>query len=179
MKTRDGDNHACTLAIAPSSRGFGFAVIEENGTLVDWGVKSVRGNKNARCRKKAEELIVHYRPELLVLEHHSSRRNKRILALSSLLAEAATRHKTRVQRVHRHRVYEAFGLDGKGTKHALAEILAGRYRLELGPRLPPKRKPWMSEDYRMGIFDALALALGWTNQEKQRKEEKVVATRGG
>jgi len=26
-------------------------------------------------------------------------------------------------------------------------------------RLPRLRKPWMSEDYRMSIFDAVALAL--------------------
>ena len=30
---------------------------------------------------------------------------------------------------------------------------------ELAPRLPRSRKPWMSEDYRMSIFDAVALAL--------------------
>jgi len=29
----------------------------------------------------------------------------------------------------------------------------------LASRLPPKRRPWMSEDYRMDIFDAVALAL--------------------
>ena len=27
---------------------------------------------------------------------------------------------------------------------------------ELAPRLPRFRKPWMSEDYRMSIFDAIA-----------------------
>jgi hypothetical protein len=30
---------------------------------------------------------------------------------------------------------------------------------ELAPRLSRFRKPWMSEDYRMSIFDAVALAL--------------------
>jgi hypothetical protein len=30
---------------------------------------------------------------------------------------------------------------------------------ELAPRLPRFRKPWMSEDYRMSIFDAVAMAL--------------------
>jgi hypothetical protein len=50
-------------------------------------------------------------------------------------------------------------MDGRGTKHALAEIIAKRFPEELGSRLPPKRKPWMSEDSRMNIFDAVALAL--------------------
>jgi hypothetical protein len=52
-----------------------------------------------------------------------------------------------------------FFADGRGTKHALAEILSERFPEELGSRLPPKRRAWMSEDYRMGIFDAVALIL--------------------
>ncbi|MCX6925726.1 MAG: hypothetical protein NT154_21315, partial [Verrucomicrobia bacterium] len=47
----------------------------------------------------------------------------------------------------------------RGTKHALAEIIAQRFPEELGFRVPPKRRPWMSEDFRMDIFDAVALAL--------------------
>ena len=56
-------------------------------------------------------------------------------------------------------VRRAFFADGQGTKHALAEILAQRFPDELGSRLPPKRKPWMSEHYQMGIFDAVTLAV--------------------
>jgi hypothetical protein len=48
-----------------------------------------------------------------------------------------------------------------GTKHALAEIIAHRFPDELGFRLPPKRRPWMSEDSRMDIFDAVALVLAY------------------
>jgi hypothetical protein len=56
-------------------------------------------------------------------------------------------------------IMKTFITDGQGTKHALAEIMAERFPDELGSRLPPKRKPWMSEDSRMNIFDAAALAL--------------------
>jgi hypothetical protein len=49
--------------------------------------------------------------------------------------------------------------DAGGTKHALAEVIAERFPEELGLHLPPKRRPWMNEDSRMGIFDAVALAL--------------------
>jgi hypothetical protein len=59
----------------------------------------------------------------------------------------------------RQQVRRVFFADGQGTKHALAEILAKRFPEELGFRLPPKRRPWMSEDYRMDLFDAVALAL--------------------
>ena len=59
----------------------------------------------------------------------------------------------------REEVRRAFFTGGMGTKHALAEILAERFPEELGSRLSPKRRPWMSEDYCMSIFDAVALAL--------------------
>jgi hypothetical protein len=44
------------------------------------------------------------------------------------------------------------------TKHQIAVVIAGKFP-ELAPRLPPVRKPWMTEDARMAIFDAVALAL--------------------
>jgi hypothetical protein len=59
----------------------------------------------------------------------------------------------------REQVRRVFFANGQGTKQAPAEILAKRFPEELGSRLPPKRRPWMSEDYRMDIFDAVSLAL--------------------
>jgi hypothetical protein len=56
------------------------------------------------------------------------------------------------------RIYFA---NGQGTKHALAEIVAKRFPDELASRLPPKRKPWVSEYYQMDIFDAVTLALAF------------------
>jgi hypothetical protein len=47
----------------------------------------------------------------------------------------------------------------KGTKQEMAEMLAMQFPDELASRLPPKRKPWKSEDARMDIFDAAGLAL--------------------
>ena len=63
---------------------------------------------------------------------------------------------------------KAFFADGKGTKHTLAQIIARRFPEELGHRLPPKRRPWESEDYRMGIFDAVALAYATELKGKKR-----------
>ena len=41
----------------------------------------------------------------------------------------------------------------------MAEMIAMQFPDELASRLPPKRKPWKSEDARMDIFDAVALAV--------------------
>jgi Holliday junction resolvasome RuvABC endonuclease subunit len=154
--------HVRVLAIAPSTRGFGFAVLEGFEHLVDWGVKSVEENKNAQCLVKVEELIAHYLPTVVVLQNHSSegsRHSARIRALGKRVVGLALRRKVKVKLFSNEQVKRAFFADGKGTKYALAEILAGRFPEELGFRLPPKRRAWMSEDYRMAIFDAVALAL--------------------
>ena len=54
---------------------------------------------------------------------------------------------------------KAFIPNGDGTKHALAEIIAKLLPEELESSLPPKRKPWESEDAPLNIFDAVVLVL--------------------
>ncbi len=150
------------LAIAPSSRGFGYALVEGLNTLVDWEVKSVSGNKNAGTVAKVGELIAHYQPDVMVLEDtlvKPFRRAPRIRMLTKQLIRLGNCHKVKVALFSREKVRKAFFDDSKGTKHALAGILANKFPDELSFRLPPKRRPWMSEDYRMAIFDAVALAL--------------------
>jgi hypothetical protein len=44
------------------------------------------------------------------------------------------------------------------TKHQIVSDVAHQFP-ELARQLPPARKPWMSEDERMAIFDAAALAV--------------------
>jgi hypothetical protein len=154
--------HLRILAITPSTRGFGYAVLEGHKELVDWGVKSVEGDKNAGAIEKAEEMIFHYNPQVLVLEDTAikgSRRAARIQAITKRLVALAEGHNIKVALFSQKQVRRIFFADEYGTKHALAEIIAKRYPEELGFRLPPKRRPWMSEDSRMDIFEAVALAL--------------------
>ena len=156
--------HFRILAISPSTRGFGFVVLEGEATLVDWGGKSVDGNKNARCLAKVDDMIAHYQPGVMVLQDCSSkdsRRSARIQKLSEQIVALALRRKVNVKLFSKEQVKRIFFTDGEGTKHALAEILAKRFPEELGCRLPPKRRPWMSEDSRMDIFDAASLALAF------------------
>src|SRR5664279_4183801 len=87
------------LAIAPSSRGFGYAVLEGHKLLADLGVKSVGGNKNSGSIKKVEEMIALYNPQVMVLEDTAakeSRRAPRIKALTKRLVALAEGHSIRV-----------------------------------------------------------------------------------
>ena len=153
-------NQLRSLAVAPSTRGFGFAVLEGESKLVDWGVKPATGDKNSHCLAKVEKLFTLYRPAVLVLEDpKSSPRSARIHELNIQLVELAKQNSIRVKLLTRAKVRGAFFADGEGTKEALAALLAERFPEELAHRLPPKRRLWNSEAHAMGIFDAVALGL--------------------
>lgn len=165
------------LAISPSTRGFGSADLQGQETLVDWGAKSVKGDENAQCIKKVEEMINHCQPDVMVLQDHStkdSRRCDRIQALSKGIIALASRSNMSVALFSYKQIRKVFFADGGGTKHALAEIIAKRFPEELDFRLPPKRRLWMSEDYRMNIFDAVALVLVF----RLRKEKRTAYVAG-
>jgi hypothetical protein len=88
-----------------------------------------------------------------------SRRSARVQTLTKRLIALAESRATKVVLFSQKQVRRVFFANDRGTKHALAEIIAKRFQEELGFRLPPKRRAWMSEDSRMDIFDAVALAL--------------------
>src|ERR1700733_6641606 len=88
------------LAIAPSTRGFGYAVLEGFDTLVDWGGKHAAGDKNAQSLAKAAELLKRFQPEVLVLQDIStsgSRRSKRVKRLTQQIIKLAAVHKVSVK----------------------------------------------------------------------------------
>jgi RNase H-fold protein (predicted Holliday junction resolvase) len=156
-------NHFRILAIAPSTKGIGYVVLEGQDYLVDWAVKTVKpDNKNVRSLKKVEELVVRYQPGALVLENVSakgSRRSPRIRKLYEHIIKMAKGRQVSVKLYSREQVMRTFIADEKGTKHALAVIIANRFPEQLGSQLPAKRRAWDTEDFRMAIFDAGALAL--------------------
>jgi len=157
------------FAVFPSARGFGYAVFEGPKSLVDWGVKGVRGRqKNLASLTKVRELLAFYRPDVLVLEDyegHGSRRARRIEILFNLIAAHAEGEGMRTASFSRAEVRDSFGLT---AKREIAESIVREFP-ELEPRLPPVRRIWMSEDRRMNIFDAAALAITFFNSKSRRK----------
>lgn len=149
------------LAIAPSSKGYGYAILEEPFKLVDWGVKTVSGNWKVQALIKVTEMVEHYEPHLIALSDISDehgRRSKRTQLILDI-AKFAQQRKLEVQFAGKEEVKEFFFAGRPATKHQLAVLLSAHFPDELGTRTPPKREPWMSEDYRMVIFTAVSLAL--------------------
>jgi hypothetical protein len=159
------------LAAFPSAKGFGYAVFEGPGSLIDWGVKTAHGvQKNRQSLQKMRELLTFYRPDVVVLEDydgHGSRRARRIEILINLIAAHAHGEGMRTASFSRAEVRACFGLI---AKREIAEAIVREFP-ELEPRLPPVRKIWMSEDRRMNIFDAVALALTFFDTKRHKKEK--------
>ena len=157
------------LAIAPSTSGFGFVVVEGINTLVAWGDTRVRKDKNVSCMVKVDEAIARYEPQLLVLENPLSkgvRRSPRIRSLVKQIVARARKRNLRTVALSRDEVRHVFFADSKGTKHRLAELLAQYLPEELAAKLPPERKEWMKEDPRMAMFEAVALAVAFRRLKK-------------
>ncbi len=150
------------LAIDPTSRGCCFAVLEGSRGLVDWGSKQAVGkSKNAATVAAVVGLIRAFEPHLLALEDcraPGSRRCARVQTLIGGLEATSKGRRLRVAFVPPRALRATCAGVPSATKHEVAVALAERFP-ELARQLPPKRKMWMSEHSRMGIFDAVAMAV--------------------
>src|SRR6266481_7687487 len=105
----------CVLAIDPSTRGFGFAVLEGPDRLIDWGVKETKANKNAKSLKLIEDLIDRYQPSVIVVEDYAgkgSRRCRRVRELIEDISKLALIRKIKVRSFSRIKVKQAFSESG-------------------------------------------------------------------
>ncbi|MEW7975022.1 MAG: hypothetical protein AB2777_20770 [Candidatus Thiodiazotropha endolucinida] len=155
--TQDGQE--LVLAIYSTYRGFGFAVFEEPSKPVDWGVKEATKGKRSEIFDKFETLLAFYAPTTVVLEQSEvSQRGLEAKSRCNEFAAVAKKHGIAIHRYSRTTVQDVFAQFNARTKYEIAKTIC-TWLPALAPRMPPYRRPWMSEDYRMGIFDAIALAL--------------------
>ena len=157
------------LAIAPLSHGLGYALMEGSDKLVACGNKAILRDKNAKALAWVNRFIQFYQPDVLVLPDVNAadtRRAARIKTLHRKIVAWAGKLQLKVRLVSVTQVRTQLLGAAKGTKFAVAQTLAAKFPDELALRLPPKRRPWMSEDPRMDIFDAVGLAAVFWPENK-------------
>jgi hypothetical protein len=157
------------MAVAPTSRGFGFAVMEGPNQLCSYGNKTILQNKNVRVLAWVEKFIRLYQPSILILPDVNAgdtNRAARIKTLHRQLGILARKQQIKIKLFTVSKVHEHLLGTRKGTKQAMADKLAALFPEHLQSRLPPKRRPWMSEDPRMDIFDAVALSTAYWSPGK-------------
>lgn len=161
--------YALVLAVYFNTRGFAFVLFEGPYSPFDWGVTEARGNRRQQhCMKGVLQILSMYAPDVLVVQDTSASgtlRAWRITRLHALAMAAAEERGIPVYSYSRAQVYEVFRRYGFSNKQMLAEVIA-KHIPAFERYVPPQRKPWMSEDTRMGLFDAAALGLVFFQREK-------------
>jgi len=161
------ENPTRIIAIDPITKGFGYAIFEQPFHLAAWGVAHVEGEKHTGAITQFEKLLADFRPDGVVLEDTAapgSRRRHRVQQLIEALLALARERDLAVHSIPRSAVIDRFSsAEKRATKYSIAKQLT-IYFPELGAKLPPPRKPWQSEDERMSIFDALALATTYATE---------------
>ncbi len=151
------------LALAPSARGFGYSVME-NQMILECGTKVAKGDKNLRSLSKIEKLMKMFRPGVLVLQDiqaKGSRRAPRIKELHERIVSLGSAQGCKVKLVSERKLRKVLLGDPDGTKHEMAQELTRRFPTELLQKLPPKRRAWDNENPRMDMFVAVALAVAF------------------
>ena len=161
--------YALTMSLYLNSRGFAFVLFEGTLSPYDWGVFDVRGpEKDRHVVDKVLRLLRQYVPDVLVMQDTSPEgtpRAKRLATLNSELVALAQELGMPVFTYSRDQIYRGFNSMGFANKQMLAGLIANHIPA-FERHVPPPRKPWMSEDARMGLFDAAALALVFFSKSK-------------
>lgn len=149
------------MSIFPNWHGFAYVVFE-GGALLDWGMSDVRRpGKNRVCLERISRLLDRYEPDVLVLRDTSNLiipRDRRLRALIEAIQELAAAKPLKTVHVSRGQIQDAFDRLETPTRAAIIQTIAERIP-SFEWFVPPIRKIWESEDRRMGLFDAAALAL--------------------
>jgi hypothetical protein len=142
-------------------RRFGYVVLETPDRLLDWGLRSCRveGYSPTRfVRQRLRPPLDLWRPSVVVFKNPSRTTSKvGPRSLLNRLVREANSHGVQVRVVAK----PANRIENL-TKHENARRAAEQFSV-LRWKMPPKRKPWESEDYRMSMFTAATLAMAQLN----------------
>lgn len=158
------------LAIEPSSRGFGYALIDvPDDVLIDWGVHQVRqADMTEFSLPKIAGLIRKFAPSIIVVEdtlHERCRRRGKGRALIEAIVAYAESMDVAVKRVSTTNVRAHYAELDARNKDAIAKLIVSRFP-ELRSVLPPPRGMWRPKNERMTIFDSVAFATVFVASEE-------------
>ena len=155
------NNSKVILAIYPNARGFGYAFFETPIDVRDCGVVSILPICNKRCLGRVQKFITHYEPVLVVLQDLStshSRKSQRVKKLVASIIQCCQDKGLPVKTYSQEQIRFVFEQFKVYTKYEIAKRIT-EWLPQFKKKMPRFRKPWMCEDYHMGMFDAMALAL--------------------
>src|SRR6266853_3466127 len=169
MTDQSGERRVLALDVHP--RSFGFVVFEGPNRMLDWGVRSFRTGVNAvkiSAAQKFLALLDEFRPSAVVVRERLTRRTAGHTKMLATSESQARSRRIPARYLSRRDVNRAF-VGFESNKYEVASALAQQFPA-LASRLPPRRKCWQSEDYRMGIFDAAAVGVAYFSRGRPGRE---------
>jgi hypothetical protein len=161
------ERFARILSLEIRHRRFGFAVLERvPRRLLDTGVRTY--TTAGTFKERIEPLLSVFSPSVIVVRRPGHKNPNHLSGVQSILRAVraeAVRRSIPIESVALHEVRCAFRESGK-TKEHIAVAVSQSFP-ELQWKLPPKRKPWISEGYNMVIFDAAATGLTYMARSDQ------------
>jgi hypothetical protein len=160
------------LSLEVRYRRFGFAILEGKPMrLLDVGTRTFVSA--AAIPQRLAPLISTFDPCAIIVRRPAHKQSSHLNGvkanLRAILAEAEKRS-IQVESMTVHEVRCAFRDIGV-TKDSIAVKITQIFP-ELHWKLPPRRKPWMSEGHNMVIFDATATGLTYLT----RSDKKGIVT---
>ncbi|MCG3165539.1 MAG: hypothetical protein POELPBGB_01307 [Bacteroidia bacterium] len=156
------------LALYPNHRGFGYASFENNDLPRDCGIITIRPLENGKSLLRMKELIDRLKPSRLVLPNakvKSLTKSPRVINLLKSIEKYSNATDLKVHSYSREEVRKVFEKVNSKTKFEIAKTIT-KWMPQFSYKLPRERKPWTSEDYYMGMFDAISLSLAYYYFEK-------------
>jgi D-alanyl-D-alanine carboxypeptidase len=154
------------LAIALRSGRFGYAVFEESDSLLDWGMVFYplkNSAQRAAASKRVASLLSQFAPSMVIVQYARSQNVRDGSGVRPSLRSIRRETSARlipVRVMKSAEVKEAFRPLRATSKHEIASGLTEVFP-ELLWKLPPKRKIWETEHFRMILFDAVALGFAY------------------
>jgi len=154
-------DHVIVLSLYPNSRGLGYVCLESPQLLKESGVLTIRPIFNGKILERIIKFVNFFKPEIIVVKDYGlghSRQSKRGVELVESIAKYAEEIKVPVYRYTRQQMRDVFEQFEATSKYEIAKKIVSWFP-QLESHTPRIRKPWMAEDYYMGEFDAIALAV--------------------
>jgi hypothetical protein len=149
------------LALEIRYRRFGFAVLEGMPLLLlDTGTRTFA--TPAAVVQRLEPVISLFDPQVIVVRrpgHRNPRHRNGVQSILRVIRKEATRRSIQMEPVAISEIQRVFRESG-ATKEIIATAITKIFP-ELQWKVPPKRKPWVSEGHNMVIFDAAATGIAF------------------
>ena len=148
------------FAVEIRSRKIGYAIVEGEKSLLDWGVRTFVKPGDSSSHRKLAVLLASFHPSMILLSDITKGDHRKdtagdLIRLFEIQAKALS---ISIELVSKDSIKSFFNDAGHLTKHEMARVIVRSFP-ELAWHLPRQRKVWQSESPSQIVFDALALLI--------------------